>query len=435
MRIAIIGTGYVGLASAIGFAELGHTVIGYDILPDRIAQLQAGVAPYHEAGFEGSIGRLSAAGRISFTTDFETAVRGARAVVIAVGTPSRDDGSADLQGVFATVDALRRCEGPRPIVVIRSTVPPGTSDRAADLLADRADVIVAPEFLREGSAVHDFLHPDRVVIGADPYTAGAAREFAALFEPLGTQVVMTTRKDAELVKGVSNAFLALKISFANQVANLCDALDADARSVLFGVGLDRRIGTAFLGAGIGFGGPCFEKDCKSLVSVGEQAGSRMDLVAETLAVNRRQQHRVLEILAESELSLRGLTVGVWGLAFKGGTDDVRDSVAMRIVEDLCARGAAVRAFDPLGKSAQLPAGAQFAQSALDAADADVLLVLTDWQEFAEIEPLAYATRVRAGLVIDGRNILDVDRVAKSGLEYRGIGRRRLTTTEALRRVS
>ncbi len=305
--------------------------------------------------------------------------------------------------------------------MLRSTVPPGTSDEIAALLGRHVPVVYAPEFLREGNAVADFLAPDRTVVGGDDLTASVA--YARLFESLGAPVMLTSRRNAELIKAASNAFLAMKITFANEIANLCDALGADADDVLRGVGYDRRIGSAFLMPGIGFGGPCFEKDLKSLRRIAERTKVPCQLANATLIANEHQPRRIVEIVSEELRGLRDAKIAVWGLAFKAGTDDVRDSLAVRIVEDLTARGALVQAYDPAVHAAALPAGATFARSALDAArGADALLVLTEWPEFAAISPAAIADALGEGLVIDGRNVLDAERIASAGLRYRGLGR-------------
>jgi UDPglucose 6-dehydrogenase len=420
-RICIIGTGYVGMASGIGLAELGHEIIGYDVLPDRVADLARGIAPYHEDGIEAAINRHRHAGTMRFTCDQAEAVRGAQLVLISVGTPALDDGSCDLRGLYDCVARLRECElSACDAIVLRSTVPPGTSDEIAELMRGYAEVIYAPEFLREGSAVNDFLKPDRTVVGASSIPAAVA--YATLFEPLQAPIMLTSRRNAELIKAASNAFLALKISFANEIANLCDALGADSLDVLRGVGADRRIGQSFLLPGIGFGGPCFEKDLKSLERTAERRNVACELVSGVLRVNERQPKRIVEMLAEELGPLRDRTIGVWGLAFKAGTDDLRDSLAMRILSDLSARGAIVRAFDPAIHQAALPSNCELVGTALDAADADALLVLTEWPEFREVSPHAIARNLRAGLVLDGRNTLDIERIVDAGLRYRGVGR-------------
>ena len=418
--ICIVGTGYVGMACMLGFAELGWPVNGYDILPERIRRLQRGIPPYREPGIEAALLRNIETGIVSFYDDIDRAARDAQVVIVAVGTPSRDDGSADLTALRIAIERLSQVEFSMwPTIVIRSTVPPGTTDALARDVETWADLVYAPEFLREGSAVADFLNPDRIIVGSNE--PRAAVTYVRLFERLQKPVVFTTRCNAELIKCASNAFLALKISFANEVANMCDALGATADDVLRGVGYDHRIGKDFLRPGIGFGGPCFEKDVKSMSHVASQYGLNGELFGATLRVNDAQPQRIVNML-ESELSsLSGRTIGVWGLAFKAGTDDIRDSLALRIVDEIGKRGARVNVFDPAVRVAPLPIGSSFVRSALEATECDALLVLTEWPEFARIDPLEYARNIRRRIVVDGRNLLDPTRVAAAGLRYRGVG--------------
>jgi len=419
-KIAILGTGYVGTANAVGFAELGYQVVGYDIDSRRIGALAAGIPPYREEGLAELLARHLAGGHLTFVNDLAAAVREANFIVIAVGTPSTDDGSADLTALDAVVEALRSTLMDRSaIVVLRSTVPAGTSDRIAARLG-RLDVLFCPEFLREGNAVWDFLHPDRTIIGAD--SERAAEAYAELMHPLDASVIVTKRRDAELIKGGANAFLALKISFANEIANLCGALDANALEVLRGIGTDRRIGEAYLTPGIGFGGPCFEKDVQSLEHVARHNGSPSQLLQATLRVNDAQPRKVVDILEEELGELRGAQIGVWGLAFKAGTDDLRSSLALRVLDDLGARGASAVAYDPAIESATLPGRTTLARSAMEAADADALLVLTEWPEFSQVDPASLAASLRRRIVVDGRNVLDGQRFARCGIRYRGVGR-------------
>ncbi|MGP6190477.1 MAG: UDP-glucose dehydrogenase family protein [Vulcanimicrobiaceae bacterium] len=433
-KICIVGTGYVGMASAIGLAELGCDVKGYDIIPERVLGLRAGITPYREAGIEDMLRRNLEAGRLDFVADHDEAVHDAEIVIICVGTPSTSDGSADLRALNASIRALRNGPlAPDAVVVIRSTVPPGTSDLLAATLAGRAEVIYAPEFLREGSAVVDFLGPDRTVVGAS--SVQAAARYARLFEALQAPVVVTTRRNAELIKLGSNAFLAMKISFANEIANMCDAVDAEADDVLRAIGYDRRIGSMFLMPGIGFGGPCFEKDLKNYQRAAARLGVRSELVSATLRVNELQPRRVVDLLEEELGSLAGARIGVWGVTFKAGTDDTRDSLAIRCLEDLSERGASVRVFDPVVAMAPLPERCSFAPSALEAAECDALAVLTEWPVFRDVAPALLAACVRSGLVVDGRNHLDAERLVAAGMRYRGVGRssgaglqRRLTST-------
>ncbi|HEY5341161.1 MAG TPA: UDP-glucose/GDP-mannose dehydrogenase family protein [Candidatus Aquilonibacter sp.] len=418
-HICIVGTGYVGMASAVGFAELGHRVTGYDIVAERVRGLQRGITPYRETGIEDALRRHLVRDGIRFHVDLEAAVRGADYVVIAVGTPAHADGSADLSAVEDAIASLGPLLAEHAVIVLRSTVPAGTSERLA--AGCRNELIYAPEFLREGSALVDFVNPDRIVVGAA--STAAAEEYGALLAGLGRPLVITTLRNAELIKAFSNAFLALKISFANEVANFCDVVGADALAVLSGIGHDSRIGRAFLYPGIGFGGPCFEKDLKSLDHVAQQHGTSRELISATLRVNAAQPKRIVDILEHELGGLAGAHVGVWGLAFKAATDDVRDSLALRILNDLCARGAAATAYDPAVRA--LPPGyrCELAPSALGALEnADALLVLTEWPEFGLVSPWAIAAQLRRDVVVDGRNVLDPRAIVAAGLRYRGVGR-------------
>ena len=420
-QICIVGTGYVGMACAIGFCELGARVRGYDIQPERIESLSAGIAPYQESGIDERLRRHLESGALTFHNSLAVAAAQAEFIVLAVGTPSRSDGTADLRAVRDCACALAELHlTHRPVVVLRSTVPPGTSDALATEIADWGELIYAPEFLREGSAVSDFLSPDRVVVGAA--STSVAASYLLLFEALAKPVVITSRVSAELIKGCSNAFLALKISFANEVANLCGALEADALDVLRAVGYDGRIGSRFLQPGIGFGGPCFEKDVKSIASVARREGSGDQLFSATLRVNDEQPQRFVTQLEEDfGGDLLGARIGVWGLTFKPGTNDLRDSTALRVVAELARRGARVTAFDPAVRVAHLPPGVTLASSAIAAAEADVLILLTEWPEFALIPPHTYAHRIRRRLIVDGRFALDGQRLRRAGLRYVAVG--------------
>ncbi len=420
-RICVVGTGYVGMACTVGLAALGWSVAGFDIQLDRVEKLRRGITPYRETGIEETLRTYLDSGSITFEDELEAAAKDASIIIIAVGTPAREDGSADLSALDVALCELAKLpyKG-RPTVVVRSTVPPGTSDRLAQRAERWADVVYAPEFLREGSAVEDFLNPDRIVVGSD--TTATALPYVRLFERLQKPVVFTSRCNAELIKCCSNAFLALKISFANEVANLCDAVGATADDVLRGVGYDHRIGSEFLQPGIGFGGPCFEKDVKSINYVAASVGTESHLFAATLRANEAQPLRIISMLEKATGSLEGLQIGVWGLAFKAGTDDVRDSLALRIVNDLSRRGAKTVVYDPAVHVAPLPQGSRLVSSALEAAEAEALLVLTEWPEFASLQPKDVAARVRRQIVIDGRNVLDGDRYRAEGIHYQGVGR-------------
>lgn len=423
-NVCVIGTGYVGMASAIGLAELGHNVTGYDILPERVRSLQRGITPYREEGIEKPLKRHVASGQLRFFEDLPSAVHNADFVIICVGTPARSDGSCDLSHLYDAARALLKTAPQNAIIVLRSTVPPGTTEDIERLLMPLR-VVYAPEFLREGNALADFLNPDRIVVGA--YSERTAETYLTLFASLAKPAIITSLRNAELIKGSSNAFLAMKISFANQIANLCDGVGADALEVLRGIGADSRIGPRFLEPGIGFGGPCFEKDVKSLLHVSAQHGTGGQLFAATLQVNEAQPLRIIEMLEAEAGVLRRLHVGVWGLAFKAGTDDTRDSIAMRIVEELIRRGATVTAYDPEVEASAFPTNCNRASSALMAADCDALLILTEWPEFKDIDLASVVPRIRKSVIIDGRNILDPIAIERFRINYRGIGRRVLNT--------
>lgn len=418
----IIGTGYVGMASAIGLAQIGHRVVGYDIIRERIRGLKDGITPYRETGLSAALEAQLAGGNLTFVEELAEAVEGASFVMLTVGTPSKNDGSADLSYLETAVDRLCELDIAGKTVVVRSTVPPGTTDRIADRLAGVASVVYAPEFLREGSALEDFLDPDRIVIGARD--SAAADAYGAAFDDLDKPVFVTYPREAELIKAFSNAYLALKISFANEVADMCDAVDANALHVLAGVGSDRRIGPAFMAPGIGYGGPCFDKDVRALHNTASRLDTGRELLSATLRVNDAQPLRIIGML-EDELggTVRDLDIGVWGLTFKAGTDDLRDSLALKIVDELLARGARVRAFDPSVEGPHTMVRCHLASSPLDVLDSDALLVLTEWPIFRTIEPEVIATSLRQPVVVDGRNVLDAAALAALGIRYRGVGRR------------
>jgi UDPglucose 6-dehydrogenase len=419
--IGIIGTGHVGVACMIGLAELGWTVHGYDIAPDCIKRLRLGTPPFREVGLAEALQKHIAAGRVHFFTSLKEAVGAAEVVLMSVGTPSRDDGSADLAALESALDELSTVPfSVWPTIVVRSTVPPGTCDRLAPFVEQWGELVCAPEFLREGSAVRDFLAPARIVVGARRPSISVP--YIRLFEALQKTVVCTSLCNAELVKSCSNAFLAMKITYANEVANLCDALGANSDDVLRGMSYDPRIGSEFLRPGIGFGGPCLEKDVKSIRHVATQLKVSRELFSATLRVNEVQQTRVFDALEQEIGSLQGAVLGVWGLAFKAGTNDIRHSVAVRVVGELAARGAAITVYDPAVHVAPLPRGSRLVGSAIEATDADALVVLTDWPEFGEVNPLSFAPRLRRRVVIDGCNVLDPRWIASAGLTYRGIGR-------------
>ena len=433
MRIAIIGTGYVGLVSGACFSEFGVSVNCVDQDAAKIAGLQRGEMPIYEPGLAALVAGNAAAGRLSFTTDLAAAVAGVDAVFIAVGTPSRrGDGHADLSYVFAAAEAIGRALSGPAVVVTKSTVPVGTGYRVAEILRGtrpRAGVEVAanPEFLREGSAIVDFMRPDRVVIGADSELARAV--LRQLYRPLyliETPMLFTDVATAELIKYAANAFLATKITFINEIADLCEALGADVQDVARGIGLDGRIGRKFLHAGPGFGGSCFPKDCRALVRTAGEAGAGLAIVETVLRVNEARKRRMADkIAAACGGNLAGKSLAVLGLTFKPNTDDMRDAPSLEILPRLIAAGARIRAFDPEGmaEAKRLMPEPVYCQDAYQTmGGADALILLTEWNEFRGLDLGRVKDLLASPLVIDLRNIYQPQEMAAAGLTYFSIGR-------------
>ena len=422
--IGVIGTGYVGLVTAAGFAELGSDVWCVDIDADKIARLEEGEVPIYEPGLEEMIARNRE--RMHFSTDLAPALEHSRLLFVAVGTPSTYSGDADLSAVYAVVDAMPASD--HHALVMKSTVPAGTGDsikrRFAQTGKDGFRYVSCPEFLKEGSAIHDFMHPDRVVVGDDGEWAGDA--VAELYSPLEAPLVRTDVRSAEMVKLASNAFLATKISFINEIANVCEETGADVIEVARGMGLDDRIGPKFLQAGIGFGGSCFPKDVSALKQLAGNSGYHFQLLSAVIEVNELQKRRVVGKLQKRLGTLVGKEIALLGLAFKPNTDDMREASSLVLAGRLQADGAHVRAYDPVSEeeARHLMTGVEFspdAESALTGADAVVLV--TEWPEFGDIDWRAAAQRMRGSLVVDGRNFLDPAIVRAAGLEYEGVGRR------------
>ncbi len=433
MHITMIGTGYVGLVSGACFAEFGPTVTCVDLDEGKIARLNAGEIPIYEPGLDDLVARGVAAGRLSFTTDLAAAVAQADAVFIAVGTPSRrGDGHADLRYVEAAAADIARALTGYTVVVNKSTVPVGTGRRVAQIIREvrpEADFDVAsnPEFLREGSAIGDFMRPDRVVIGAESERAQAVMR--ELYRPLylsETPIVMTSLETAELTKYAANAFLATKITFINEIADLCEKVGADVQAVARGMGLDNRIGKKFLHAGPGYGGSCFPKDTLALVRTAQEAGAPVRIVETVVQVNdRRKGVMASRVMAAAGGSVRGKTIGVLGVAFKPNTDDMRDAPSLAIIPALQDAGATVRAFDPAAMreaAHQLP-GVHWCRDAYDAAEgADVLVLITEWNEFRALDLARLGTLMRARVLVDLRNVYRPEDVRAAGFAYSSIGR-------------
>ncbi len=460
IRIAVVGSGYVGLVAAVCFAEIGHSVVCVDNDERKVAALEAGDVLIHEKHLPELLARYRGS-RIRFTTDLGEATRECGAIFIAVGTPQSETGDADLSYVEAVACEIARSLTGYRVVVEKSTVPVYTNDwiRLAMQRNGAArklfDVVSNPEFLREGTAVEDFLHPDRIVVGSD--SAAAGELLAAIYEPLTSgeyykradaiagrcsaseppTLLNTSTKSAEIIKHASNAFLAMKISFINAVSNLCEAAGADIEQVARGIGLDGRIGPKFLRPGIGYGGSCFPKDVAAFRSVAEQMGVDFNLLSEVEKINAQQKKRFLAKVRSALWTLRGKRLAVLGLAFKGETDDIRESPAMDLVEMLLAEGCTIAAYDPAAMQRaeqRLPASAQlrYAESAYAAADrADAALVLTDWREFADLDLKRLREAMRYPIVVDGRNLFEPKRMQEHGFTYISIGRSSVNSAREL----
>ena len=437
MRVAMIGSGYVGLVSGACFADFGHDVVCVDLDPGKIERLNAGVMPIYEPGLAELVNGNAAAGRLTFTTDLETAVAGAEAIFIAVGTPSRrGDGHADLSYVKAAAAAIAAALTGYAVIITKSTVPVGTGDEVERLIraaAPSADfsVVSNPEFLREGAAIQDFKRPDRIVVGVDDdaNTARARNVMTELYRPLflnHSPILFTTRRTAELTKYAANAFLATKITFINEIADLCEAVGADVQDVARGIGLDNRIGSKFLHAGPGYGGSCFPKDTLALVKTAQDADSPVRIIETVAAVNeQRKRGMAKRIIALAGGDVRGKTVAILGLTFKPNTDDVRDSPAIAIIQALQDAGARIRAFDPEGmdQARQVLNDVDYASNPYDClAGADVAALVTEWDAFRALDMDRVKAVMKTPAIADLRNVYRPEEMARRGFEYVSIGR-------------
>jgi UDPglucose 6-dehydrogenase len=433
MRIAMIGAGYVGLVSGACFSEFGHEVVCVEKDASKLDRLQRGEAPIYEPGLEPLMTTNMRAGRLSFTGDIARAVDKAEAIFIAVGTPSRrGDGHADLTYVYAAAREIAAALTGYAVIVTKSTVPVGTSREIARIVqetrpAGSFDIASNPEFLREGSAIGDFMRPDRVVIGVE---SDRAREVVrAIYRPLfliETPILFTSLETSELIKYAANAFLATKITFINEIADVCERLGADVHDVARGMGLDGRIGRKFLHAGPGYGGSCFPKDTLALVRTAREAGAPVRIVEAVADVNESRKHRMVEKIVEAcGGSLKGRTIAVLGLTFKPNTDDMREAPSLVIVPGLIAAGAAVRAFDPAGmtEAQELLDGVDWCADAYQAMDgADAVVIITEWNEFRALDLARAKALLRRPVFIDLRNIYNPGEMAAAGFDYRSIGR-------------
>jgi UDPglucose 6-dehydrogenase len=432
MRVAVVGTGYVGLVAGCCFADSGNDVVCVDTDAGKVARLEAGEVPIYEPGLSDLLKRALREKRISFTTDHAEAVDGARVVFVAVGTPEGPDGEPDLSFTDAAVRSIAKALTGPTILVLKSTVPVGTAARVRAILAEftrhPVSVVSNPEFLKEGAAVEDFLRPDRVVLGTDDDEAFAVLK--ALYEPFvrtGKPILRMSNVAAELTKYASNAMLATRVSFMNEVAALCDVVGADVDEVRRGVGSDARIGSAFLFPGCGYGGSCFPKDTQGLIHVGRKHGVRMRIAEAAEATNDEQKRRLVErVVARFGRDLKGRRFAIWGLAFKPRTDDVREAPALEIARALVEAGAEVVGTDPEALStarAVLGDAIAYAEDPYEAAkDADALLLCTEWNEYRGADLERLRATMRGAVVFDGRNVFDRERMKALGFEYAGIGR-------------
>ncbi len=434
MTIAVLGTGYVGLVSGVGMADFGLKVVGADIDDGRIEQLRSGTAPFFEPGLDELLKRHTASGHLSFTTDIESAVRSAEVTFITVGTASQKDGSADISQVMEAGRVVARNLDGFKLVVVKSTVPVGTTRSLAQLIRKQAgakadfEVASNPEFLREGSAVQDFLHPDRVIIGTESERGAAI--LRQIYRPLyliETPFVFTSIETSELIKYASNSFLAVKVSFINEVANLCDRLGADVHVVARAMGLDKRIGPKFLHPGPGFGGSCFPKDCRALAHLSRERQMEFALVDAAIRVNDQQYERVVEKLRRALGDLKGKTVAVWGLSFKPNTNDIRESRSLLICQALHKAGCRLRLCDPVAvEDARLAlsgSNVEYCSSAIEAAKgADAVILATEWNEFRNLDMKAAKEIMAGNTFVDAKNVYDPNEMRRIGFRYFAIGR-------------
>jgi len=429
-KICVIGTGYVGLVTGTCFADLGNQVTCLDLDVTRINNLLNGQMPIYEPGLEQLVKQNVQAKRLQFTTDYKQALQGVEYAFIAVGTPSGVDGEADLQYVKSAAESIADIVDWPILVINKSTVPVGTGDWVADVIRRRRgsrtlqfSVVSNPEFLREGSAINDFMNPDRVVLGSEDRSA--ANQVAEIYQPLRCTIIITDVRTAEMIKYASNAFLATRISFINEIGNICEELGADVREVARGMGYDKRIGHAFLDAGLGWGGSCFPKDVKALEHMAVLNGTQPQLLQAVMEINRNQRRRAVMKLRKALGSLNDKTIGVLGLSFKPNTDDIRDAAALEIIHLLQNEGAHVHAYDPqaMENAAKVLKNVKLCEDPYQVADgADALLLATEWNEFKQIDFGQIIKLLRNPVILDGRNLWDSEHLKAIGFTYIGIGR-------------
>jgi UDPglucose 6-dehydrogenase len=428
-QICVIGVGYVGLVTAAIFADLGNRVIGLDINAEKVEGLINNQMPIYEPGLEEFVGRNMGAGRLSFTTSYDEALEGTEFVFIAVGTPSGVDGEADLRYVASAASSIATHMKEPLIIINKSTVPVGTGDWVSDIVRRSQPrpipfaVVSCPEFLREGSAIADCMQPHRTVLGS--LDTDAAEKVAQLHLPLRAPIMITDLRTAEMIKYASNAFLATKISFVNEIANICEALGADVKEVAIGMGYDKRIGPMFLDAGLGYGGSCFPKDVKALTYMAAEKGRHPQLLKAVMEINDDRRPMAIYRLAEMLGDLNGKTIGLLGLSFKPNTDDMRDAPSVDIAGALTKAGAIVRAYDPVAMDVAAPLlpNVQMASDPYALAEeCDALAVITEWNEFKQLDLERIRDLMKTPNLFDGRNIYDIEMMKRLGFTYRGVGR-------------
>lgn len=429
MNIAVIGTGYVGLVTGTCLSDFGHKVICIDINDDKIEDLKKGIVPIYELGLEDLIHKNLRQQRLNFTTDLEAGIKYSEVIFIAVGTPSGEDSEADLSAIKEAAREIGKCINGYKIIVNKSTVPVGTTDKVAQIIGQRLqgsfsyDVVSNPEFLREGRAILDFIHPHRIVVGVK--NKKAAKTMRELYKPIDTPLLVTDIRSAEMIKYASNTFLASKISFINEIANICEKVGADIGEVAKGMGLDERIGPKFLEAGVGFGGSCFPKDVKALIKIAEKTGYEFQIPTSAMRVNEYQKRLVVVKAKEVLGSLTGKTIGVLGLAFKPNTDDMRQASSIKVVREFQKEGARVKAYDPkaMENAKKVLKDVTYVHDAYEAAsDSDVLVILTEWEKFKNLDLQKVKKLLNQPIIIDGRNIYEPSKMSRLGFIYKSIGR-------------
>lgn len=430
MKIVVAGSGYVGLVTGACFAELGNDVICVDIDEKKIEKLNNNIIPIYEPGLSDIVLRNKRENRLSFTTDLKDAIRKSEIIFICVGTPPKENGEADLSYVENVARTIAEVMDSYKLIVEKSTVPVETGEKVARTIrAYNAhnvdfDVVSNPEFLREGSAVNDFMHPDRIVVGCE--SEKTKQIMAKLYEPLKAPIIFTDIKSAEIIKHASNSFLATKISFINAIANICELAGADVEKVAEGVGIDKRIGKSFLNAGLGYGGFCLPKDAEAFIRIAEKLGYDFKLLKATQEINYQQRKNFVRKIEKAMWVLRNKTIGILGLAFKPNTDDMRFAPSIDIITELQKEGAKIKAYDPeaMQKAKEILSDVEYCTNPHDVAkDADALVILTEWNEFKELDLKKLKSLMRHALIIDGRNIYNPEELKKDGFAYISIGRK------------